>query len=331
MLNLCLFGAGRIGAIHAANITAHPYANLTRVVDVNPEAADKLARQHEAQTSSVEAALADPKIDAVVIASSTDTHADLLEQSARAGKAILCEKPIDLSLERVDRCVSVLEQYPVTCAIGFNRRHDPMFSRLRREIIDGRIGSLETLLIISRDPSPPPAGYISSSGGMFRDMTIHDLDMARWLLGEEPVEVFASASCLVDPAIGEQGDVDTAVITLRTAAGRLCQIQNSRRASYGYDQRIEAFGSEGMLQADNLTETALRHTGDSGSLTDKPLYFFLERYAQAYQLELADFIDAVQTGRPPLADQHDGRGALLLAEAALQSRQSGRPVLLNND
>jgi myo-inositol 2-dehydrogenase/D-chiro-inositol 1-dehydrogenase len=331
MLNICLFGAGRIGAIHAANIAAHPSANLARVVDVNHEAADRLATQHGAQTCSVEAALADPKIDAVVIASSTDTHADLLEQSARAGKAILCEKPIDLSLERVDRCVSVLEQHPVTCAIGFNRRHDPMFSRLRREIIEGKIGSLETLLIISRDPSPPPAGYISSSGGMFRDMTIHDLDMARWLLGEEPVEVFASASCLVDPAIGEQGDVDTAVITLRTAAGRLCQIQNSRRARYGYDQRIEAFGSEGMLQADNLTETALRHTGDAGSLTDKPLYFFLERYAQAYQVELADFIDAALSGRPPLANQHDGRGALLLAEAALQSSETGRPVLLNDD
>lgn len=326
MINVCLFGAGRIGAIHAANLATQPGARLKYVVDVFAESAQKLADQYDAEVTSVEQALDDPDVQAVIIASSTDTHAELLERSATAGKAIFCEKPIDLDLERTKACLATLERTGVTCLVGFNRRYDPQFSDLKQRLTDEAIGDVEMVTITSRDPAPPPAKYVQSSGGLFRDMMIHDLDMARWLLGEEPVEVFATASCLVDPAIGEAGDVDTALVTLKTASGKLCQISNSRRAVYGYDQRIEVLGSKGMLQANNNLESNLVQTTDAGSQGSKPQHFFLERYAEAYRQELANFIDAVEDKAKPLANQNDGLMALSLAEAAMESARTGRAV-----
>lgn len=314
--------------MHAANIGRHDHATLRYIVDVNQAAANTLARRCGAQVTSTQTALADPAIGAVVIASSTDTHADLIEAAAQNGKAIFCEKPVDLALDRVDRCIATVNSCNVPVAIGFNRRHDLTFGTLRERLMAGEIGALEHLAITSRDPAPPPVSYIKVSGGLFRDMMIHDFDMVRWLLGEEPVEVYAIGACRVDPAIGEAGDIDTAVVTLRTGSGVLAQIHNSRRATYGYDQRIEAFGAGGMLQADNHTTTRVVYSGTEGVCADQPLHFFLERYAGAYRAELDDFIAMVLEGRPPLAGLEDGRQALVLAEAALTSLREGRPVRL---
>lgn len=330
MLRICQFGAGRIGAIHAANVAAHRDAELRYVVDVNAEAAQRLADMHGARTAGTEAALADDQVDAVIVASSTDTHADLVEAAAAAGKAVFCEKPIDLSVDRVVPCLQRVADSGVPLAIGFNRRFDPDFRAIREGIEQGRIGDVELVQIISRDPAPPPIAYIRSSGGLFRDLTIHDLDMARWLLGEEPVSVYAIGSCLVDPAIGEAGDIDTAMVTLRTAGGRIAQISNSRRAVYGYDQRVEVLGSRGMLRAENETPTRVEHYGEDGVRADKPLYFFLQRYAEAFRLQLDDFITAVRDGRPPLAGGEDGLRAQRLADAAVESLHSGQPVTLQD-
>ncbi|MGS2723907.1 inositol 2-dehydrogenase [Porticoccus sp. GXU_MW_L64] len=327
-INLCLFGAGRIGQIHAGCAERHPDVSIRYVVDLYQPAATALAQRLGAQVGEVDEALADPDVHGVIIASSTDTHADLIERAARAGKAIFCEKPIDLDIQRVRDCLTTVEAAGVLCAIGFNRRFDPQFAQLKEAIENGTIGKLETLAITSRDPEPPPLDYIGVSGGLFRDMMIHDFDMARWLLGEEPVEVFAAASCQVDPAIGKAGDVDTAVVTLKTAAGQLCQISNSRRAVYGYDQRIEAFGSEGMVQANNNLESNLVVTGAEGSLAEKPQHFFLERYADAYRLELDNFVACIRDQAQPRAGADDGLQALVLAEAALASLESGRAVKL---
>ncbi|WP_336296732.1 inositol 2-dehydrogenase [Aliamphritea hakodatensis] len=328
MINLCLFGAGRIGAIHAANVARHPQVNIKYIVDAYAPAAQKLAQLYGADVVSTERALADAELHGVIIASSTNTHADLIELSAAADKAIFCEKPVDLDVARVEACLASVEASGVVCSIGFNRRYDPQFSNLQRAVRDGSIGTLEMLTITSRDPSPPPAEYIGVSGGLFRDMMIHDFDMARWLLGEEPVEVYATASCLVDPAIGEAGDVDTALVTLKTASGKLCQISNSRRASYGYDQRIEAFGSEGMVQANNQLENTVVVTDSAGSRSAKPQYFFLERYEAAYRLELDNFIACIGGDAEPVANTHDGLQSLRLAEAAVESLRTGAAVLL---
>jgi myo-inositol 2-dehydrogenase/D-chiro-inositol 1-dehydrogenase len=328
MINLCLFGAGRIGKIHADNVAKNKQVDIRYVVDAYQPAADELAKRYDAKVVSVEEALADPEIQGVIIASSTNTHADLMEQSAGAGKAIFCEKPVDLSISRVKECLSVVEASGVVCSIGFNRRYDPQFNKLKQAIQEGQVGHLEMLTITSRDPSPPPIEYIKVSGGLFRDMMIHDFDLARWFLAEEPIEVFATASCLVDPAIGEAGDVDTALVMLKTASGKLCQISNSRRAVYGYDQRIEAFGSLGMAQVANQLESSLVFTGESGSQTAKPQLFFLERYKAAYALELDDFIECISEGKQPLATGIDGLKSMVLAEAALESSRTGKVVKL---
>jgi len=326
MLTFCQFGAGRIGLIHAANIAAHPGAELRYVVDVNQPAAEALAAKYGAKVTTADAALADPAIKAVLIASSTDTHADLIERAAKAGKAILCEKPVDLSLARVDACLKVAAKAGVPLLIGFNRRFDPSFGTLRQELVAGAIGKLELLTITSRDPGPPPMAYIKVSGGLFRDMMIHDFDLARWLLGEEPIEVYATASCLVDPAIGQAGDIDTAAVVLRTRSGTIAQISNSRRAVYGYDQRIEAFGAGGMLRAENRTPTTVERSTGAAVSRDKPLHFFLERYAEAYRAELDHFVTAVAKGEKLSVGGADGRAALALAEAALESSKTGKPV-----
>jgi myo-inositol 2-dehydrogenase/D-chiro-inositol 1-dehydrogenase len=276
--------------------------------------------------SDTATALADPKVGAVIIASSTDTHADLVIAAARAGKAIFCEKPIDLSLPRVDACLDAVAKAGVPMLVGFNRRFDPSFAELHRRIGAGAIGAVEQVVITSRDPGPPPVSYIKVSGGLFRDMTIHDFDMARWMLGEEPTEVFAYGATLVDPAIGQAGDIDSAMVLLKTASGRMAHINNSRRASYGYDQRVEVHGSAGRLLAGNRTPTTVELADANAVTADKPLHFFLERYADAYRIELNAFLDAVANGTKMPIGAEDGRQALVLADAAVESLRTGRPV-----
>jgi len=328
MLHFAQFGAGRIGAIHAANLAASPDAALRYVVDVNEGAAQALAAKHGASVTTTDAALADPDVGAVIIASSTDTHADLAMAASRAGKAIFCEKPIDLSLARVDACLAAVRQAGVPMLVGFNRRFDPSFAALKSRIDAGEIGAVEQVMITSRDPGLPPMEYLKVSGGQFRDMTIHDFDMARWLLGEEPAELFAYGAALVDPAVGALGDIDSCMVLLRTESGRMAHINNSRRATYGYDQRIEVLGSLGRLSAGNRSETTVELANGQAVSTDKPLHFFLERYADAYRRELAAFIAAVNGKGPMPVGAEDGRRALVLAEAALLSLREGRSVNL---
>ncbi|MBM4195476.1 MAG: inositol 2-dehydrogenase [Gammaproteobacteria bacterium] len=328
MLKFALIGAGRIGRIHAANLAAHPQARLVSVVDVDTGAAAAVAQRHGARVaaSAAEALAAD--IDALLVASSTDTHADLVEAAARAGKAVFCEKPLDLDADRARNTLAVVAGAGTLLALGFNRRYDPSFRRLRQEARGGRIGTVEVISITSRDPAPPPVSYVQRSGGLFRDMMIHDLDMARWLLAEDPVSVYARGSALVDPEIGRAGDIDTAVVVLETASGRLCQITNSRRCSYGYDQRIEVFGSQGLLRADNDTATRVAVAGAGGFTTEPALPFFLERYAAAYRAELDEFVKSLRGEPAELASGADGLQALLLANAAQRSLETRQPVML---
>jgi myo-inositol 2-dehydrogenase/D-chiro-inositol 1-dehydrogenase len=326
MRRFALIGAGRIGRIHAANLAALHGAELACVSDTDTAAAETVARKHGARVVASRDAIADGRIDALLIASSTDTHAELIEAGAGAGKAIFCEKPLDLDLGRAERCLAAAERAGILLHLGFNRRYDPGFARIRGEIAAGRIGPLATLAITSRDPSPPPLEYVRRSGGLFRDMMIHDFDMARWLMRDEPVEVYARGACFVDPEIGSAGDVDTAVAVLTTAGGRLCQITNSRRCSFGYDQRIEAFGELGMLRAENVTPTRVEHADGDGFTTQPALPFFLERYAEAYRLELADFLKALEGEAVQLATGRDGLAALTLADAAQRSHATGMPV-----
>lgn len=329
-LHFCLVGAGRIGRIHAANIAAHPDTSLRYVVDAIPEAAAALAASTGAQVASLDRALGDDKVDAVVIASSTDTHLPLIEACAAAGKPVFCEKPLDLDAGNARRCLEAAEQGSIPLFVGFNRRYDPSFRRLREEIRAGTIGAIEVLTITSRDPSPPPIDYVRRSGGLFRDMMIHDFDMARWLLGVDVTAVFATGSCMVDEAIGKAGDIDTAAVILETAGGAICQISNSRRCSYGYDQRIEVFGEKGLLRADNETATRVEVANAGGFLREPALPFFLERYRTAYRLEMEDFLRALQGGTHDLAGGLDGLQALLLAEAADRSRQLQGRVSLSD-
>ncbi|HEU4925366.1 MAG TPA: inositol 2-dehydrogenase [Burkholderiales bacterium] len=329
MLEIAQFGAGRIGQIHAANIAAMKDVRLRYIVDVNADAARKLAARCGARVVAERDALADREVGAVLIASSTDTHARLAIAAARAGKAIFCEKPIDLSLSKVDSCLQEVEKAGVPMFVGFNRRFDPSFSALKARLDAGEIGAVEQVVISSRDPGPPPLSYIKVSGGMFRDMTIHDFDMARWLLGEEPVEVFAMGECLVDRKIGAAGDIDSAMVLLRTGSDRMCHINNSRRAAYGYDQRIEVFGARGMLRAENLGETTVEHFGPRGTVADRPLDFFLERYADAYRAEMAAFVRALTQSTPMPVGAKDGRQALVLAEAALQSHKKKQAIRID--
>ena len=327
MLHFGLFGAGRIGRVHAASLATHPRTELVVVHDPVEVAASEVAAQYGATpTGDADAILGDPGIDAVIIASPTATHVDLLTASVRAGKAVLCEKPIDLDLARVDACWAEIKGLDGTVMVGFNRRFDPTFAELRDRVAKGEIGRLEQLIITSRDPAPAPAAYIASSGGLFRDMTIHDFDMARFFLGEV-VEVQAMGANLIEPYIAEAGDIDSAVVVLRGAGGELCQIVNSRRCSFGYDQRVEAFGAEAMLSAGNQTATSVRRSGASGTEIAPPyLNFFLDRYADAYRAELDHLVSCVEQGTAPSPGFADGRAALVLADAANESLQTGRAV-----
>jgi myo-inositol 2-dehydrogenase/D-chiro-inositol 1-dehydrogenase len=326
MLRFGLLGAGRIGQIHGRNLAALPGARLVALADVDRGAASALAEATGAEVRDAPAILSAGDIDALLIATPTDTHADLIEAAARAGKAVFCEKPVDLDAARVQRCLAVVEASGIPLMIGFNRRFDPNFAALKQRLDAGAIGTVEMVTVISRDPAPPPLSYIARSGGLYRDMMIHDFDMLRFLLGEEPVELTAYGSALVDPAIGAAGDVDTAVVVLRTASGKLAQISNSRRAAYGYDQRIEVHGSKGMARADNLLETSVEIASATGFARDPAQNFFLERYAAAYRLEIAAFVAAVSEGRAPSPGGRDGLQAQRLADAASRSRETGAPV-----
>jgi myo-inositol 2-dehydrogenase / D-chiro-inositol 1-dehydrogenase len=329
MLNFALFGAGRIGRMHAENLVQRNDAKLLYVVDTKPEAARALAEPLGARQADAAEVFKDSAVDAVLIASSTGSHADLSIAAARARKAIFCEKPVDLTLAKVDKCIAAVKKAKVPMFVGFNRRFDPSFRALKKRLDAGELGKLEQLIITNRDPGLPELRFLATSGGLFLDFTIHDFDMARWLLGEEPVEVFARGAVLVDARVkSEAGDIDTAMVLLRTASGRMCHIANSRRAVYGYDQRIEVLGAKGMLRAENLAPTTLERFGAEASCADNPWPNFQTRYAAAYAAELSSFIRSVERGERPEVGPEDSRQVLLLAEAALKSSRSGKPVRL---
>ncbi|MGI9366354.1 MAG: inositol 2-dehydrogenase [Rhizobiaceae bacterium] len=329
MLNIGLLGCGRIGQVHALSIERLDNVRISAVADAYPNAAKAVAQKTGAQVLEVESVILSPDVDAVIIATPTDTHYELIHQAAAAGKAIFCEKPVDMSAERIRNCIAVVEAANVPFMTAFNRRFDPNFAALQTSIADGEIGKVELVAITSRDPAPPPMDYIERSGGIFRDMMIHDFDMARFLLGENPTQVFAVGSNLVDPAIGAAGDIDTAAVTLTTASGAICQITNSRRAVYGYDQRLEVHGAKGMLRAANVHENTVEHATGSGFRLSPARHFFLERYEAAYQIEIAAFADALVSGSAVTPGIHDGLAAQLLADAAAESRASGKPVDLD--
>ena len=328
MLKVGLLGAGRIGQVHAAVVAAHEGSKLAAVSDVYAPAAEELAAKYHAQMRSSDEIIADDTIDAVLIATSTDTHSDLIEAATQAGKAVMCEKPVDLSLERARACLEVVLATGRPVMIGFNRRFDPSFAAIRDSLAAGQIGKAELLSVTSFDPAPPPVEYIKVSGGMFRDMMIHDFDMTNFIMGETPVSISASGACLVDPEIGRAGDIDTAVVTLSYADGKLAVIKNSRRAAYGYDQRLELLGADGLLQAQNMLENSVVKSTSQGVISAKPTYFFIERYIPAYRAEWAAFVAAVQEGDDMPVSLQDGVQALVMAEAAQRSFNSSRPVRL---
>ncbi|KXU84568.1 inositol 2-dehydrogenase [Caballeronia megalochromosomata] len=330
MLNVALLGAGRIGQVHARSIRANPDSRLVAVSDLVTDAARQLAAQHGAEPRAVADILADSAIDAVLIATSTDTHSDLIERATAAGKAVLCEKPVDLSLERALQCQVNVARSNRPVMIGFNRRFDPNFVALQTAFDAGEIGKAELLSITSFDPAPPPVSYIRGSGGLFRDMMIHDFDIACWIMGGAPSKVTAAGSSLVDAEIGAAGDVDTAAVTLTWTDGRIAVIKNSRRAGYGYDQRIELLGSQGLLSAKNVLTDTVEKITSAGTLSAKPVYFFLERYMRAYEAEWTAFVEAVKHEAPVPVSLRDGIAALACAEAATRSAQSGATVAITS-
>ncbi len=327
-----VIGAGRIGKIHARNLaTCIPGAQVIALADPIFESASELGSQLHipAVTADYREVMNNPEIDAVAICSSTDTHAAMIIEAARAGKHIFCEKPIAYNLARIDEALAAVDAAGVLLQIGFNRRFDPNFKKVRELVASGKIGEPHILRITSRDPAPPPIEYVKVSGGIFFDMTIHDFDMSRYLVGSEVVEIFAAGGVLVDPRIGEAGDIDTAVVTLRFENGAIGVIDNSRKAVYGYDQRVEVFGSGGVAMVSN--ETPDRHVlGDAdGMHAAKPLYFFLERYNQSFIDEMSQFIQSVQQGTKPPVSGIDGRIPVVMAMAATRSARENRPVKLS--
>ncbi|MBY5314773.1 inositol 2-dehydrogenase [Rhizobium leguminosarum] len=321
-----LLGAGRIGKVHAKAVSGDTNAKLVAVADAFPQAAEAIASGYGCEVRTIEAIEAAKDIDAVVICTPTDTHADLIERFARAGKAIFCEKPIDLDVARVKACINVVEETGAKLMVGFNRRFDPHFMAVRKVIDEGKIGDVEMVTITSRDPGAPPVDYIKRSGGIFRDMTIHDFDMARFLLGEEPVSVLATAAVLVDKAIGEAGDYDSVSVILQTKSGKQAVISNSRRATYGYDQRIEVHGSKGLVSAENQRPVSIEVANGDG-YTRPPLHdFFMTRYTEAYANEIAGFIAAIEKGSKISPSGADGLAALALADAAVLSVKEGKLI-----
>ena len=327
MVRFALFGAGRIGTMHARHLAACAGARLVCVYDPVPGAARATADQHGATVADTVQAALSAGIDAVLIASSTDTHVDLIVAAAQAGKAVFCEKPIDLSMQRVEACWEQVRDRGVPIQIGFNRRYDASHRGVRDRVAAGDIGDLHQVIITSRDPEPPPLSYVRVSGGLFRDMMIHDFDLARFVLGEEPVTITAAGSVMITPELTELGDVDTAMVLMTTASGTQCHINCSRQAVYGYDQRLEAHGSDGMVCSTNHLQDQVRRYSATSAGAPAPLRrFFIDRYAPAYQSQLADFVDAVATGREPSVTFEDGHRALILAEAANQSLATGTTI-----
>ena len=325
-IDVALIGAGRMGSIHGPNAGRHPGMRLKYVIDPRPDAAAVIGDAFGATIVSLEQALADPSIGGVLVCSSTDMHLEHTLAAVAAGKAVFCEKPLDLDLAKVKAAKPQLEN--ARLVLAFNRRFDPHFTALKAKIDAGAVGRIESLHLINHDPAAPPPGFIPTSGGLFKDFTIHDLDLARWLLREEIVEVYAAASCLVDPEIGRLGDVDTARTVLKTASGRLCVISNTRRSGYGYDQRIEAFGSAGMVTAGNVALDTVHSQTEAGG-TSAPIHpGFLQRYGEAYRAEVDHFADVLHGRAEPLVGYADGVAALELAEACDESVRTGDVVKL---
>ncbi len=328
MVDIALIGAGRIGKIHGGNLARQPGMRLKYVCDAVPQAASELAANLGAAVADLDRIFSDAAVQAVAIASSTDTHAALILRAAAARKAIFCEKPVDLDLGRAREVQAAVAAARVPCLIGFQRRYDPTFAALKRRLDAGEIGEVELVAITSRDPAPPPIAYIERSGGIFKDQLIHDFDVCRWILGDEAQTVYAAASCLIDPAIAKAGDADTTAVTIRTRKGRLCQINTSRRAAYGYDQRFEVLGSGGMLAAGNHRPTEVSAHRPSGISVDTPEPFFLERYRTAYAEEMIHFAAVLRGEIAPRAAIEDGIRALEIAEAATRSAKEGRAVTI---
>jgi myo-inositol 2-dehydrogenase / D-chiro-inositol 1-dehydrogenase len=331
-LRFGVIGAGRIGKIHAENLaTRIPGAAVAAIADVDLKAAQDLAArlQVPAAEENYHSLLSDPTIDAVAICASTDMHAKIVVEAAEAGKHIFCEKPIDLRLDKIDAALKAVDQAGVKLQIGFNRRFDPNFRKIHTLVAEGKIGTPHIVRITSRDPAPPPLSYVKISGGLFLDMTIHDFDMARYLTGSEVEEVYTAAGVMVDPAIGDAGDVDTAIITLYFANGAIGTIDNSRKAIYGYDQRVEVFGSNGMIQAHNNTPDQDVYFNAEGVHSAKPLYFFLERYMESFVAEMKEFVQSIRENTPPPVTGIDGRIPVVIGMAAKKSYLEHRPVRLS--
>lgn len=328
MLRIGLLGCGRIGQVHARTIKSLDDAKVVAVADAVPAAAEALAASLGAEIRDTDAILSASDIDAVIIGTPTSVHFEQIQAAAKGSKAIFCEKPVDMSVDKIHSLMDVTAKANVPFFTAFNRRFDPNFAALQARLRTGEIGAVELIQITSRDPSPPPINYILTSGGLFRDMMIHDFDMARFLMAEEFTTLSAVGSCLVDPEIGKAGDVDTAAVTLTTASGRICQISNSRRASYGYDQRIEVHGAKGMLRAENILETSVEVATADGFRRAPTMNFFLERYEAAYKAEMKAFIGFVSSGTTPNPSIEDGLKAQIMADAATQSQQTGQPVSL---
>jgi myo-inositol 2-dehydrogenase / D-chiro-inositol 1-dehydrogenase len=324
-----VIGAGRIGRVHAETLAFRlPQTSIAAITDVDHEAAQSLAARCGIPSVVDSAAniFADPAIDAVLICSSTGTHADFIIEAAKAGKHIFCEKPIALDLKKIDCALAAAKQAGVQLQIGFNRRFDANFARVRHAVANGEIGTPRLMHIISRDPAPPPLSYVKSSGGIFLDMTIHDFDMARFLIGDEVEEIYTAAGVMVDPAIGQAGDLDTALIVLRFRNGVIATIDNSRQAAYGYDQRVEILGSKGKIETDNCYPNYARISTGGSVYKDLPLNFFMERYAESFATELQAFAQALLTGHPVPVTGMDGRIPVMMAHAARKSYDEHRPV-----
>ena len=331
-LQIGVIGAGRIGKVHAKTLNSMvPGVKVAAISDVVLDAAKQLAADCGIAkvTGDYHEILNDKAIDAVAICSSTDTHARIIEESANAGKHIFCEKPVALELAKIDQALAAVEKNKVILMVGFNRRYDLGNMKLREAVTSGSIGTPEMCVISSRDPAPPPIAYIKVSGGLFLDMMIHDFDQARFLLGDEPEEVFASAGCLVDPEIGKAGDVDTAMVTIKFKKGAICHINNSRRAVYGYDQRAEVFGSKGMISTKNIFENNTISAGAAGFSQPPICNFFMERYMQAYQEEGKIFAQCVLEKKTPPSGGYDGRISVVMGFAAMKSLKEGRSVKIS--
>ena len=329
--DIALVGAGRMGGLHARNLALSPRFRLVGIADHNEKLAAELADELHTPVWSYGEILGDPSIEAVVVASSTSSHLENVLLGLASGKAVFCEKPLSLDADTLASALPDIEHAARPVFIAFNRRFDPHFQALKRQLDDGGIGTLETIHIVNHDPAAPRLDFIPKSGGLFKDFTIHDFDTASWLVGDQFVELFATGSCLIDPKIAELGDIDTAKLVLRSAGDVLCVISNSRRTGYGYDQRVELFGSKGALRADNIPTTSVSRLGEEGSTGAAFPYSFAERYADGYRAELDHFADVLDGAALPATGPRDSLRALRLADAAERSLKSGGPVKLQQE